>query len=208
MNKKLPEGWKESTLEYVCDFINGDRGKNYPSGSDIVEKGIPFINAGHIQNNKINLESMNFITKEKFASLGSGKIQRNDIVYCLRGSLGKNGIVDIDKGAIASSLVIMRCKKNIINHKYLMYVLNSKSIKKQQIRDNNGSTQPNLSASSVKQFKINIPPLEEQERIVSILERAEGTIYKREESLALLDELVKSKFIEMFGDPVLNSKKW
>ena len=112
----------------VCEFINGDRGKNYPSSKDFVDKGIPFINAGHIQNNDISFENMNYISKEKFNKLGSGKVKKNDILYCLRGSLGKNAIVNIEEGAIASSLVILRSKTVDIDVNYLIKYLNSNSI--------------------------------------------------------------------------------
>ena len=190
----------------VCEFINGDRGKNYPSSKDFVDKGIPFINAGHIQNNDISFENMNYISKEKFNKLGSGKVKKNDILYCLRGSLGKNAIVNIEEGAIASSLVILRSKTEDIDVNYLIKYLNSNYIKEQILKYNNGSSQPNLSAASVKNFNIYIPNNEKQKEISRILDKAQQLIDKRKEQIEALDELVKSKFIEMFGDPVSNPK--
>lgn len=190
----------------VCEFINGDRGKNYPSSKDFVDKGIPFINAGHIQNNDISFENMNYISKEKFNKLGSGKVKKNDILYCLRGSLGKNAIVNIEEGAIASSLVILRSKTEDIDVNYLIKYLNSNYIKEQILKYNNGSSQPNLSAASVKNFNIYLPNYEKQKEISRILDKAQQLIDKRKEQIEALDELVKSKFIEMFGDPVSNPK--
>lgn len=195
-------------LSDICEFINGDRGKNYPSGKDFVQKGIPFINAGHIVNNKINLENMNYITKEKYESLGSGKIQNGDILYCLRGSLGKNAIVDIDMGAIASSLVILRPKKNLVDSDFLLKYLNSRGVEEQINRFNNGSSQPNLSAKNVKEFKVFLPNYDSQKKIAKILNKSQELINKRKEQIEALDELVKSQFIEMFGDPALNPKGW
>ena len=190
----------------VCEFINGDRGKNYPSSKDFVDKGIPFINAGHIQNNDISFENMNYISKEKFNKLGSGKVKKNDILYCLRGSLGKNAIVNIEEGAIASSLVILRSKTEDIDVNYLIKYLNSNYIKEQILKYNNGSSQPNLSAASVKNFNIYLPNYEKQKEISRILDKAQQLIDKRKQQIESLDELVKSQFIEMFGDPVSNPK--
>lgn len=195
-------------LKDICDFINGDRGKNYPSIKDFVQKGIPFINAGHIVENRLNFENMNYINEEKYEILGSGKIKKNDIVYCLRGSLGKNAIVEIDKGAIASSLVILRPKKNLVNTDYLFRYLNSKEIQEQINRANNGSSQPNLSATSVKEFKIFLPDYDLQNKISKTLIKAQELIDKRKKQLEALDELVKSRFIEMFGDPINNPMGW
>lgn len=204
----LPEGWKITTLGEVSEFINGDRGKNYPNQKDFITTGIPFINAGHIQNGNINFDSMNYISDQKFNCLGSGKVQHNDILYCLRGSLGKNAIVnDIKKGAIASSLVIIRPHKNI-STKYLYYFLNSPLGKTEIYKYDNGSSQPNLSAKSVKSYKIPLPPIASQRRIADILDKADEIIRKRKEAIALTEQLQKSIFLDMFGDPVINPKGW
>ena len=97
-SSQLSENWQSVQLGEVAKFINGDRGKNYPSQDAFVSAGIPFINAGHIQNGNIDLESMNYISRERFNLLGSGKVQNDDILYCLRGSLGKTAIVRVIKG--------------------------------------------------------------------------------------------------------------
>ena len=59
----------------MAQFINGDRGKTILLKKELVESGIPFINAGHLNNSEIELVNMNYITDEKFESLSSGKIQ-------------------------------------------------------------------------------------------------------------------------------------
>jgi len=56
--------------------------------------------------------------------------------------------------------------------------------------------------------KIPLPPLEEQRRIAAILDKADGVRRKRKEAIRLTEELLKSTFLEMFGDPVTNPKGW
>ena len=199
---KLPKDWKCLQLGEITNFINGDRGKNYPSQNDFVDSGIPFINAGHIQNGNIHFESMNYISKERFDILGGGKVQNNDILYCLRGSLGKIAIVKaINEGAIASSLVIIR-SSNQVNTDYLYHYLVSPLGQVEIRKYDNGSSQPNLSAKSVKEYKIPLPPLEEQKRIATILDKADAIRRKRKEAIALTEELLRSTFLDMFGDPL------
>jgi type I restriction enzyme, S subunit len=70
------KSWNSVDLGSVVQLINGDRGKNYPSQKDFINDGIPFINAGHIQEGSIQFESMNYISQETFNLLGSGKIRR------------------------------------------------------------------------------------------------------------------------------------
>ena len=194
----------------LCCLINGDRGKNYPSQAEISSDGeIPFINAGHIVGGKLDFSDMNYISEEKYNQLNSGKIQEKDILYCLRGSLGKKAIVkDIPKGAIASSLVIIRPDIQRLNSDYLFYALESPTVQEQMMQANNGSSQPNLSAKSVSDYTFNLPDIKEQLVIVSKLVKVNELIAMRKEQLAKLDQLVKSRFTELFGDPVTNPLGW
>ncbi|PZV14217.1 MAG: hypothetical protein DCF20_13800 [Pseudanabaena sp.] len=116
----MPKSWEWVRLGDLATFINGDRGKNYPSKDLYVFEGIPFINAGHLVNGLVDWDEMNYISKERFGILGSGKVKNNDILYCLRGSLGKTAVVkDLDRGAIASSLVIIRLYQlNLVQFTY------------------------------------------------------------------------------------------
>ena len=93
------------------------------------------------------------------------------------------------------------------NSKYIFYYLKymwKKYIFKRQV----GSATNYMKLNDIALLEIPIPSTEEQERIVYILEKAEKAIQKREESNRLLDELVKSRFIKMFGDPISNPKSW
>ena len=148
-------------LVNLCQFINGDRGKNYPSANDRTVSGVPFINAGHLDNNTVCFEKMEYISEQKYELLSSGKVQKDDIIYCLRGSLGKKGIVTFDKGAIASSLLILRANSKI-RPLFLLYSLEQEYILSQMKASNNGSSQPNLSAQSVKQYDVILPTISRQ----------------------------------------------
>ena len=191
----------------IAVFINGDRGKNYPSQNEILDSGeYLFINAGHIDNNGICLENMNYISKEKYDLLNSGKIQANDILYCLRGSLGKKALIKHGmNGAIASSLVIIRLDDSKAYNKFIMYALDSPNIIDQQYKANNGSSQPNLSASSVKDYEFVLPNIGKQKQIAANLDKVTHTIDLCNNILEKLDLLVKARFVEMFGEPITNS---
>lgn len=166
---QTPIGWEWVKFGELSDFINGDRGKNYPNKSEYVEKGMPWINTGHIKvDGTLSVHNMNFITKEKFDSLRSGKILEGDLVYCLRGAtFGKTAFVSpYENGAIASSLMIIRPHEKRLREYFYIYLISSLG-RSQIFRFDNGSAQPNLSANSVKQYSFPCPPLDEQLRIVS-----------------------------------------
>lgn len=191
----------------VCSFINGDRSKNYPSSTEFIESGIPFINAGHIENQRISFDNMNYISEKKYNSLKSGKVKIGDVLFCLRGSLGKNAVIDFENdAAIASSLVIIRPNQSLIKSEYISLYFNSLLFKNKLMKLNNGSSQPNLSAASIKSIEISVPDMKKQNEIINKLLVTKELIDKQMEELELLNELVRARFVEMFGDPVHSEK--
>src|SRR5690606_12329713 len=85
--------WAWVTLGQICALENGDRGRNYPNKSAQVVEGVPFINAGHLMGGLVDQDQMSYISEDRYKSLGSGKFTEGDILFCLRGSLGKCAIV-------------------------------------------------------------------------------------------------------------------
>ena len=110
-------------------------------------------------------------------------------------------------GAIASSLVIIRPFQNADN-RFIAHFLSSAKIKEYIAKNNNGSSQPNLSAKSVASFIIPLPTLSTQLAIVSELDKINELIRLKKEQLKDFDNLAQSLFFEMFGDPVENEKGW
>lgn len=164
---KIPEHWDVEPIKYRVTFHNGDRGENYPSKSELQSEGIPFINAGHLEGDGLNMDNMDYISEEKYRIMGGVKLRPGDILYCLRGSVGKNAIVDMNQGTVASSLVAIRSVR--ILAEYLYYCLNSHIEEVQRYLWDNGTAQPNLSADNLGKYKFCIPPVEEQKAIVKYL---------------------------------------
>lgn len=162
----IPEKWTWTRLSNVCILENGDRGKNYPSQSDLVESGIRFINAGHLQDGTVSHDEMDYITEERFDLLGRGKVQAGDLLFCLRGSLGKCALIrNDDRGAIASSLVIVRPLRELMS-RYVLTFFGSALCDALIDHYDNGTAQPNLGSTSLAEFAFPLPPPEEQKRIV------------------------------------------
>lgn len=170
---EIPENWVWCNFGELAELINGDRGKNYPNREEYVKNGVAWINTGHIEpDGTLTTKEMYFITDEKYNSLRGGKIQKDDLVYCLRGAtFGKVAFVTpYSKGAIASSLMIIRLTE-LVDKKYVFYYLKSKLAYNQLRRFNNGSAQPNLAANDVRYYYFPLPPLSEQKRIVAEIEK-------------------------------------
>ncbi len=164
----IPDSWAWARLSTFALVLNGDRGKYYPAKSKLHKEGIPFVSAINIDNHRVVEDQMLYMTDEQYDALGAGKLEKEDFVFCIRGSLGKYGVFPFEKGAIASSLVIVRAvDDSSVSRDYIGKLLGT-PITASEIRNyNNGTAQPNLSAANFERFLYPIPPLAEQERIVS-----------------------------------------
>ncbi len=170
---KLPNNWVWTRLGDITDILNGDRGKNYPSKDKLLENGeIPFISAVNLEDGQILKENLLFLSNEQYEKLRAGKLRENDLLFCIRGSLGKFGKNYFLQGAIASSLVIVR---NILKNKetinFIENYFRTLLLKNEIAKYNNGTAQPNLSAENFKKFLLPLPPLEEQKEIVRVLDK-------------------------------------
>ena len=188
-----PKTWRWCKLSDLCMVLNGDRGKNYPAKATLSHSGIPFISALNIKNKTISRdENLLCMTSQQYDNLRSGKLEKGDIVFCIRGSIGKYGYYPFEKGAIASSLVILRafsnCKAFI---DYLMVYLETPLLLAEIKKYDNGTAQPNLSAKNLERFLIPLPPFEELKRIVEKVSNMLPMIHRYEKLWLRLNELNK-----------------
>ena len=94
--------------------------------------------------------------------------------------------------------------KDSIDSKYLFYAISFMDLTKYA----KGATIPHIYFKEYKEELLNLPDLETQQKIVAKLDNLNLAIDKCKRLLELHDELIKSKFYEMFGDPVVNEKGW
>ena len=109
---------------------------------------------------------------------------------------------------IVSPLYVVFGVSNRIDRQYLLHYLKSDMMLSFIKEYATGSVRDNLKLADLGKFPINLRPVEEQRQIAATLDKIDGLIVKRKQQLDKLDELVKSRFIEMFGDPVTNPKRW
>ena len=121
-------------------------------------------------------------------------------------NVGSVDVQECEDRVIVSPLYVVFSVDEKLNRRYLLHYLKSDITLTYIKAYASGSVRDNLKFSILKDFPINLPSAEEQEQIVATLDGIEHLIALRKEELASLDELVKSRFIELFGDPVYNTK--
>ena len=198
------DDWEERKLKDISEIIDGDRGKNYPSGDDFKNNGHTlFLSATNVTKQGFVFKKNQYITNLKSESLGNGKVKLNDIILTSRGSIGHIGFYDekinekIPQARINSGMLILRTDKfNIPNFiaQFLKSPLGIKQIKLISF----GSAQPQLTKKDIKKFKIALPKIEEQQKIGSLLKQIDNTIALHQRKLDLLKEQKKGFLQKMF----------
>jgi type I restriction enzyme S subunit len=156
--------------------------------------------------NGIVVDTEEYITVEGLQAINNRIFPKGSILLAMYGSIGKLAIAGRDISCNQAILGIQIKDKEHLDINYLRLWLTS--IKATLEFQGRGVTQQNISKSIVEKLKIPLPPLEEQRRIAAILDKADGVRRKRKEAIRLTEELLKSTFLEMFGDPVTNPKGW
>jgi type I restriction enzyme, S subunit len=111
-------------------------------------------------------------------------------------------------GYCTSELVPMRPNQELVTREYLAAYLRSTSFLNWVSQQVDGAKMPRVSMKVLWEHSIELPTLDEQERITSILDKSDSLRCKRQETIRLADEFLKAMFVELFGDPVTNSQGW
>lgn len=165
---------------------------------------IPWIKTGDLKTKYIDKAS-EYITELAVENSSAKLFPKNTVLIAMYGAtIGATSILKID--ATTNQACCAFLPNNHIVPEYLYYFL--KLNKEKIVQMGVGGAQPNISATILKEIELPFIDLENQIKIVNILDKAQELIDKRKEQIEALDELVKSKFIEMFGDAGLNSMGW
>ncbi|MBR7132566.1 MAG: restriction endonuclease subunit S [Clostridia bacterium] len=142
------------------------------------------------------------ISDECNTKLKRSQLQENDILFSIAGAIGRTAIVTKDclPANTNQALAIIRIPQGVIDYRFLLYALQSDAIIEQAEKQKQGVAQLNLSLQNINDFEIPFFTEEEQLTVVEVLSSVDSLLSTRIAQLEQLDELVKSRFIELFGD--------
>ena len=148
--------------------------------------------------------------KKGFTFFEEGDVLFAKITPCMEN--GKGGIARGLKNGVgfgSTEFHVLHPAPEKVSSEWLYYLTSWDEFRKQCARNMTGSAgQKRVPKSYLEHYKVYLPPLDEQRRIAAVLDKVSDLIAKRREQLDKLDELVKARFVEMFGDPVLNPMDW
>ena len=151
-----------TTLGELVDFIDGDRGKNYPTFDEFTSAGYClFLNASNVTSTGFSFDACMFVTEEKDKSMNKGHLSLNDIVLTSRGTLGNVALYDKHIGfenvRINSGMLIIRPKTKRLSPHFIYALLKSSYMKAAIERFKSGSAQPQLPIKDLQKIVFEIP---------------------------------------------------
>ena len=180
-------------------------------GFQFEDGGINFVKIESISEDGTLLkEKFSHISDECNVQMRRSQLQENDILFSIAGAIGRSAIVtkEILPANTNQALAIIRVPRGKIDYNYLLYALSSSAINQQATQHQQGVAQLNISLKNVSDFLLPIYTEARQKRIVHNLKKIDKLISLRKQQLAKLDELVKARFVEMFGEPSSNPMGW
>ncbi|MCB8787842.1 restriction endonuclease subunit S [Planktothrix agardhii] len=197
----LPKGWIEQKFSDVAKVVTG----NTPKTFDVDNYGgdLPFITPSELKSSEAIINTP--ITISKKGETQARIIPENAVLVCCIGSLGKVGITG-RKSAFNQQINALIFDSEQVYYRYGYHYC--RTLKPILEHFAPSTTVPIVNKGKFQEFKIPIPPIASQRTIANILDKADEIIRKRKEAIALTEQLQKSIFLDMFGDPVINPKGW
>ncbi len=166
---------------------------------------IPWVKSGELRENLI-LGTEETITAEALKKTSLKLVPKGAILLAMYGAtIGRMAILGIDATTNQAVCHIIPDEK-MADTRFVYRALQQKI--PELISQASGGAQPNINQQKIKALEIPLPSLEQQQRIAQVLDAVDSLLGKRREGLKKLEVLLKSVFLEMFGDPVTNPKGW
>ena len=200
--------WPLVKLGVVCKFVRGPFGGALKKEC-FVKDGYAVYEQQHaIYNQFSNIRY--FVDENKFNELKRFKLNPGDLIMSCSGTMGKIAIVpETIKTGIINQALLKLTPSSKLDLNYLKYWLESKSFQFTLNENTHGAAIKNVASVSVlKEIEILLPPLAEQKRIAATLDKADAIRRKRQQAIKLADDFLRSVFLDMFGDPMVNPKGW
>ena len=169
-----------------------------------------YISTGCIHENSISnqeVETVDYKTKPSRANL---QVETGDIIFAKMQGTKKTLQIDneLSEKIFSTGFCAVKPKDGVITTKCLYYLLSSSLFLKEKDKNCSGATQKAINGSGFKNIKLNVPDFSLQKNIEKQLDNLTMAIEDKKMEIQRLDNLIKARFVEMFGDPVLNPLKW
>lgn len=191
-------------IKDVCLGIT-DGSHNPPQG--VENSNYLMLSSKNIFDDEITFDSPRYLTQIDFEQENKrSKVKSGDVLLTIVGTLGRVAVVDekMPQFTLQRSVAVLHPNKDICSSRYLMYALRGKRMYIESRAK--GVAQKGIYLKEVADIELQVPEISEQNAIVEVLDKSALIMKFYQQQLQKLDELVKARFVEMFGDPELNPR--
>ena len=193
-------------IKDICTGVT-DGSHNPPQGISVSD--YLMLSSKNVFDNQITLEDPRFLSEEDFErEHRRTNVSAGDVLITIVGTVGRAAVVgeDMPRFTLQRSVAVLHPKKEVCSSKYLMYALQSKrSYLESRAK---GVAQKGIYLKEVSDIDLKVVPISEQQIIVETLDKVASIISMRTAEIQKLDELIKARFVELFGDLNVNPKGW
>jgi type I restriction enzyme S subunit len=187
----LPKGWEIKKFGEVYDVRDGTH-----DSPKYVKEGYALITSKNLKNDSLNYDKVKYITEQDYININKrSKVDIGDILFAMIGTIGNPIVIKNEPDFAIKNVALFKVSKNQDSY-FLKYYLDSSTVIDRMFKDAKGATQKFVGLGYLRNFKIPLPPLPEQQRIVSILDEAFAAIDKAkanaEQNLKNAKELFES----------------
>lgn len=197
--------WKYKKIGEVCIVERGASPRPIDKYITDNESGINWIKIGDTSDSMYITETAQKIIVEGMKK--SRYVKPGDFLLSNSMSFGRPYILKID-GCIHDGWLVLRDENALFDKRFLYYYLSSKTTYKKLKSMAVGGVVNNLNSEMVRNVIVPVPDKEEQSEIADLFDKIKKILDDRKQELEQLDTLVKSRFVELFGDPYVNPLKW
>ena len=189
----------------ICDILNGYAFKS----SKYVTDGIRVIRITNVQKGFVEDTNPQYYPVSEQREIEKYMLCEGDLLMSLTGNVGRVGLLSAEMlpAALNQRVACIRIRNPAVIYKpFLFHLLNSDYFENKCILASQGVAQKNMSTEWLKEYPIPSFSMDKQMEIASIFDKIDDLIARRKEQVRNMDQAVKSRFIELFGDPVINPK--
>lgn len=189
----------------ICDILNGYAFKS----SKYVADGIRVIRITNVQKGFVEDTNPQYYPVSEQREIEKYMLCEGDLLMSLTGNVGRVGLLSAEMlpAALNQRVACIRIRNPAVIYKpFLFHLLNSDYFENKCILASQGVAQKNMSTEWLKEYPIPSFSMDKQMEIASIFDKIDDLIARRKEQVRNMDQAVKSRFIELFGDPVINPK--
>ena len=180
----------------ACEILNGFAFKS----ENYVDSGIRVIRIANVQKGYIEDNTPAFYPLDS-VELDKYMLEEGDLLISLTGNVGRVSILEKEflPAALNQRVACLRLKTSRLTKGYLFHILNGNLFEQQCIQSSKGVAQKNMSTEWLKNYEIPLYSKEKQDVITEILDKTYNVIFCRQQEIQKLDDLIKARFVEMFG---------